>query len=106
MGDMPTRKKPPVTQVPPTEVLHYQDRVLQKLDVIVGLLQELLDYFKHVGDSDVDKLISDYEDSYVVAKALGARGEKRASLREAARIELGLRHFLDDGKFKAFTDTF
>jgi L-arabinose isomerase len=30
----------------------------------------------------------------------------RASLREAARIEVGLRGFLSDGGFKGFTDTF
>ena len=33
-----------------------------------------------------------------------ARGAQ--SLRDAARIELGLRAFLDDGGFRAFTDTF
>ena len=33
-------------------------------------------------------------------------GGKRESLREAARIELGLRAFLENGGFKAFTDTF
>jgi L-arabinose isomerase len=33
-------------------------------------------------------------------------GDRRASLRDAARIELGLRAFLEDGGFGAFTDTF
>src|SRR5213082_311200 len=67
---------------------------------------DLADHMKQVSDSDVDKLISHYEESYAVAEPLRARGEKRTSLREAARIELGLRHFLEDGNFKAFTDTF
>jgi len=61
---------------------------------------------KQVGDSDVDKLISDYENAYEVAKPLRSGGAQHASLREAARIELGLRHFLSDGGFGAFTDTF
>lgn len=67
---------------------------------------DLTDKLKQVSDSDVDKLISQYEESYALAAPLQLRGEKRSSLREAARIELGLRHFLDDGNFKAFTDTF
>jgi L-arabinose isomerase len=33
-------------------------------------------------------------------------GEKIQSLKDAARIELGLRYFLKDGNFKGFTDTF
>ncbi|HVH89342.1 MAG TPA: L-arabinose isomerase [Terriglobales bacterium] len=67
---------------------------------------DLVDHYKQVSDADVDKLISQYEESYEVTEPLRARGEKRGSLRDAARIELGLRHFLDDGSFKAFTDTF
>ena len=67
---------------------------------------DLVDRFEEVTDSDVDKLISHYEEAYAVSEPLRGRGEKRASLREAARIELGLRAFLDDGGFKAFTDTF
>ena len=33
-------------------------------------------------------------------------GSKRSSLREAAKIEAGLRRFLESGNFKGFTDTF
>jgi len=61
---------------------------------------------KQVGDFEIDKLISDYDNEYDVAKALRAGGAQHASLREAARIELGLRCFLSDGGFGAFTDTF
>jgi len=67
---------------------------------------ELADHFKQVSDSDVDKLIFQYQESYAVAEPLQADGEKRSSLRDAARIELGLRSFLQDGNFEAFTDTF
>ncbi|PYY23888.1 MAG: L-arabinose isomerase [Acidobacteria bacterium] len=67
---------------------------------------DLVDHCKRVNDSDVERLISQYEESYAVTEPLRTRGEKRPSLREAARIELGLRHFLEDGNFKAFTDTF
>jgi L-arabinose isomerase len=41
-----------------------------------------------------------------VAPGLHKGGEQHQSLREAARIEAGLRRFLDQGNFKGFTDTF
>ena len=41
-----------------------------------------------------------------MASSLKSGGQHRASLNYAARTELGLRHFLDGGGFKAFTDTF
>jgi L-arabinose isomerase len=47
-----------------------------------------------------------YEGSYEVAPELRKDGAKRKSLCEAARIELGLRSFLNSGGFKGFTDTF
>ena len=34
------------------------------------------------------------------------KNEKNQSLREAAKIELGLRKFLEKGNYKGFTDTF
>ncbi|MEU8204673.1 L-arabinose isomerase [Streptosporangium sp. NPDC049046] len=57
-------------------------------------------------DSDVDTLITEYEDTYKVAPELRAGGERNDSLRYAARIELGLRHFLTEGGFGAFTTNF
>lgn len=54
----------------------------------------------------VDRLIEEYEASYHLASSLQKGGAQRQSLVEAAKIELGLRTFLDNGGFKAFTDTF
>jgi L-arabinose isomerase len=59
-----------------------------------------------VEDETVDGLVAEYEDAYTLAPALASGGERRESLREAARIEAGLRAFLDRGSFRAFTDTF
>ena len=59
-----------------------------------------------VAEADIDRLIAEYEDSYTVADSLRANGSQRQSLRDAAQIELGLRCFLQEGEFKAFTDTF
>jgi len=57
-----------------------------------------------VPDSAVATLVAEYADSYVLAPEL--RGERHESLRYAARIELGLRQFLTDGGFGAFTTNF
>jgi L-arabinose isomerase len=59
-----------------------------------------------VSDADVDGLVARYEEAYDLAPALRADGACRESLRDAARIEAGLRGFLDAGGFQAFTDTF
>ena len=61
---------------------------------------------RDVTDSEVDRLVSEYEEAYTVAAPLRKGGDKRGALREAARLELGLRGFLDNGGFRAFTDTF
>jgi len=57
-------------------------------------------------DADVDELVARYEEAYELAPALRAAGDRRESLRDAARIEAGLRSFLEAGEFGAFTDTF
>jgi L-arabinose isomerase len=57
-------------------------------------------------DSDVDTLVKQYEDEYDVADELRTGGERHDSLRYGARIELGLRSFLEDGGFTAFTTNF
>ena len=59
-----------------------------------------------ISDADIDQLVSKYEEQYELASTLTKDGEQRASLREAARIELGLRTFLEEGNFVGFTDTF
>ena len=67
---------------------------------------DLVKVINEVSDEDVTKLVAEYEASYTVGKALGKGGEKHNALREAAKIELGLKAFLENGNFKGFTDTF
>jgi L-arabinose isomerase len=67
---------------------------------------ELVDALAAVEGSDVERLLGEYEDAYDLAPQLAEGGERRESLREAARIEAGLRAFLEAGGFTAFTDTF
>ena len=57
-------------------------------------------------DAEVDVLIGEYLDAYDVVPELRPGGPRADSLRDGARIELGLRQFLADGGFTAFTDTF
>ncbi|MCX7867550.1 L-arabinose isomerase [Limisphaera sp. VF-2] len=57
-------------------------------------------------ESEVDEIIADYEKQYKVAPELRKNGPRHQSLRDAARIEAGLRAFLRQGGFKGFTDTF
>jgi L-arabinose isomerase len=67
---------------------------------------DLVRFVNEVSDGEVDQLIQDYLDQYQVVSALRPGGERGQSLRDGARIELGLRHFLKDGNFKGFTTTF
>jgi L-arabinose isomerase len=67
---------------------------------------DLVAYIDKVSDSEVDKLVKEYEDRYVVADVLRKGAGKHQSLRDSAKIEVGLRAFLKDGNFKGFTDTF
>lgn len=67
---------------------------------------DLVKIINAVGDAEVDSLIKVYEDTYKLAAALTKDGAQRQSLKEAARIELGLKAFLEDGNYKGFSDTF
>ena len=69
-------------------------------------VSELVRRITEVSDAEVDRLVAEYEQLYTLAPALRNGGDHRASLHYAARTELGLRHFLDAGGFRAFTDTF
>jgi L-arabinose isomerase len=57
-------------------------------------------------DAEVDELVGRYLDEYDVVPELRPGGERAGSLRDGARIELGLRRFLAERQAIAFTDTF
>ncbi|MDD2571537.1 MAG: L-arabinose isomerase [Bacteroidales bacterium] len=67
---------------------------------------DLVNYVEGVTDSRITTLTDEYESSYTMDPALRKGGAHYVSLREAARIELGMRDFLTEGGFKGFTDTF
>lgn len=67
---------------------------------------DLVASVQKVTSAQIDKLVAEYDECYDVAAPLRPGGAERQALREAAKIELGLRAFLEEGNFKAFTDTF
>jgi L-arabinose isomerase len=67
---------------------------------------DLVKFVNSVTDAEINRLVAEYDDSYLVTESLCPGGSQRQSLHDAARIELGLRAFLEDGHFKAFTTTF
>lgn len=67
---------------------------------------DLVKVINEISDSEIDTLTAEYEQRYAVVEALRKGGSQYNSLREAAKIELGLKAFLEDGGFKGFSDTF
>ncbi|MEY9852369.1 L-arabinose isomerase [Leifsonia sp. EB41] len=69
-------------------------------------VNELADAVAAASDASVDALVAEYEDLYDVAPELRSGGERHQSLRDGAAIEVGLRSFLEEGGFGAFTTSF
>jgi L-arabinose isomerase len=67
---------------------------------------DLVTRIAEVSDAEVDRLVKEYEQSYSLAASVQSGGEKRESLRHAARQEIAMRAFLEEGGFGAFTTTF
>lgn len=63
---------------------------------------DLVKSVNEVSDTDALKLIDEYSADYELASEVGSSD----TLKEAARIELGMLRFLEAGNFKAFTTTF
>ncbi|GIF03334.1 L-arabinose isomerase [Actinoplanes siamensis] len=59
-----------------------------------------------VGEKAIDDLIDEYIELYDLVPELAKGGERHDSLRYGARIEAGLRQFLTEGGFGAFTTNF
>ena len=69
-------------------------------------VNDLVAAVDEVAGERVTDLVKEYDDAYRVAGELRRDGARHDSLRYAARIELGLRDFLTDGGFGAFTTNF
>jgi len=67
---------------------------------------DLVSSINQVSETDVDRLVKEYDQKYALADSLRKGKPRHQSLKEAAKIELGLLAFLEKGGFKGFTDTF
>lgn len=67
---------------------------------------DLAERIQAVTPQEIDALCAEYAETYTLAPALSKGGEAETALKTAARIESGLRAFLEEGGFTAFTDTF
>jgi len=63
---------------------------------------DLVRYVNKVSESAIKKLLAEYASEYSMTRAV----TNSETLKEAARIELGMEAFLKAGDFKAFTTTF
>lgn len=69
-------------------------------------INDLVALVDQVSDADVDTLVKEYDELYAVAPELRVGGDRHDSLRYGAKIELGLRTFLEEGGYGAFTTNF
>ncbi|WP_373101274.1 MULTISPECIES: L-arabinose isomerase [Pasteurellaceae] len=67
---------------------------------------QLANAVNQVKEEDIAALVKEYEADYQLVDSLQKNGAKRTALLDSARIELGLKAFLQQGGFNAFTDTF
>ena len=67
---------------------------------------DLVKLVNEATEKEIDALVKNYAATYEISADLKKGGKRHKSVREAARIELGLRAFLEAGNFKGFTTTF
>jgi L-arabinose isomerase len=67
---------------------------------------DLVKAVNEAADGEVKKTAAAYMDEYDVVASLRPGGNRHESLLAAARIEVGMRNFLEAGGFRAFTTTF
>lgn len=67
---------------------------------------DLVEVINATPDAAIDRLVEEYNEFYTMAESLQKGGAQFTSLKEAAKIEIGLRTFLQQGNYKGFSDTF
>lgn len=67
---------------------------------------DLVQRMNDISEAEVDLLLEEYENLYDIPHEGITTGPVRDSIREQARIELGLKAFLIEGGYSAFTTTF
>lgn len=67
---------------------------------------DLVAVINQITDAQIDDLVNEYTKIYTLNADLLNDTDKKQAIREAAKIELGLKTFLENGNYKGFTDTF
>ena len=67
---------------------------------------DLTDFIQQISDGEVSALVDEYAGMYTLADELKKGNKKHEALKDAARIEAGLKKMMVAGNFKGFTDTF
>jgi L-arabinose isomerase len=69
-------------------------------------LGDIVKIINEVPDSEIDKLVKEYAETYAIAKDGRSGGKYYQNVRYQARIEIGIKSFLESGGFTGFTTTF
>jgi L-arabinose isomerase len=67
---------------------------------------DLVAVINKVKNNAVEDLCEVYNKAYKLAASLKKNGTQHQALKDAAKIEIGIRTFLEQGNFKGYTDTF
>ncbi|MDA3832174.1 MAG: L-arabinose isomerase, partial [Spirochaetales bacterium] len=67
---------------------------------------DLVEVVSKVSNAELRELLEEYRSSYTISDEILTSEDAMTALREQARIELGIKKFLTDGGYKAFTTTF
>ncbi|SDN73722.1 L-arabinose isomerase [Paenibacillus sp. yr247] len=67
---------------------------------------DLVQRIGDISEAEVNQLMEEYNEAYDFTPECRSAGPVRDAIREQARIELGLKGFLQEGGFSAFTTTF
>nr|WP_121271943.1 L-arabinose isomerase [Pedobacter schmidteae] len=67
---------------------------------------DLVAVINNIPETDIQELLTEYEATYTMSADLLRGGDRHDSVYQAAKIELGLKKFLEDGGYKGFSDTF
>ncbi len=67
---------------------------------------DLVQRMNDISEQEVDQLFQEYKELYEIVPEGLEEGAVQESIREQARIELGLKAFLKEGNYTAFTTTF
>ena len=67
---------------------------------------DIVKVINNVSEKEIDKVVKEYESAYQIAAAGKKGGPLHKNVRYQARIEIGIKSFLQKGGFKGFTTTF